>query len=159
MSDPTAPTFATLSTHAARPAGSSHAARPAVRAWRWGPALASAVALFSAACGAADDPDLAPVAVAGVDQRLTLPPGGTVELVLDGARSFDPEGAPLHWRWQAVQSPNGLTLVGRARTDLESRVKLSTPGLYVFELVVSDGLLDSAPDHLNVLVASAPEAR
>lgn len=111
-----------------------------------------ALALTAPAC-VDDSVNTPPVAVAGFDQRIQLVEGAPGEVVLDGTGSFDPDGDPVEHRWAVLRAPSGLTLLGEARTAREPRVQLTVPGLYVFELVVSDGLDTSAPDHVNVFAA------
>ncbi len=117
-------------------------------------ARGAAAALLLALAGCAtDEVNAPPVAVAGFDQRVEMPADGPAEAFLDATASFDPDGDPIEVRWAVLRAPSGLTLLGDARTAEVPRLELTVPGLYIFELVVTDGVDTSAPDHVNVLVA------
>lgn len=112
-------------------------------------ALAAASALM--ACG---DPEInqPPIAVAGADLRVELI-DDLAEVRLDGAESFDPDDDLIEWRWTVVRAPSGLQIFGESRTAAEPMLNLRAPGLYIFELIVTDGITPSAPDYVNVVVA------
>jgi len=92
-----------------------------------------------------------PVAHAGADQSVGV---GTVA-TLNGSGSYDLDGDPLTYRWSFAALPVG------------SAVKLSDPvavapsftpdvvGNYVVQLVVSDGVVESATDFVEVVGLSA----
>ncbi len=104
-------------------------------------------------CDAIIGPDnSAPIAEAGQDQE-KLPSGSTV--TLNGTSSSDPENDPLTYLWTQVSGPivtlsdptsasPSFTLPAGASTDP-----------VVFELIVNDGNLNSAPDTV-VITANAP---
>lgn len=103
----------------------------------------------------------APVADAGVDQSVDA---GT-QVTLDGSGSSDPDGDPLVYSWRWISGPSSVTV--RSSTSSQAHVTLSTPGEYVFELTVSDGMAiarDSVrvtairPNRAPTVSASAPEA-
>jgi LmbE family N-acetylglucosaminyl deacetylase len=90
-----------------------------------------------------------PVPNAGLDQSVSE--GATVQL--DGSGSHDVDGDPLSFQWVqsggvAVQlsDPNVVNPTFNAPTGLKQDAVLT------FELVVSDGGLDSTPDSVNVIV-------
>lgn len=92
----------------------------------------------------------APVAAAGPDQ-LDVPAGDLV--ALNGAASADADGHGLTYRWALVAVPAGSAA---ALSDVHSAVPTfvaDRPGEYVAQLVVSDGLVESAPD--TVLIRTA----
>lgn len=106
--------------------------------------------LLLAAAGPARAADEPPVALAGLP--FLAYPDDTVEL--DGSGSYDPEGAELNWRWTSVGGPVVPLADGDTSTP---RFTAQDPGVYSFELVVSDGAQDSAPDVVDVIVVD-PEA-
>ena len=86
-----------------------------------------------------------PVAVAGPDQ--TVSPGATV--VLDGTASSDPDSDPLAYRW-SLSRPAGSGAVLSDATVPSPGFVADVPGSYVAQLIVSDGLVDSAPDTVTI---------
>ncbi len=102
-------------------------------------------------------PNERPVAVAGSDgSDLEATVGDVLAgdgVELDGGGSYDPEGEELTFGWTIVSGPaGGARLLG----DDSSRPILATdlPGIYEVELVVSDGLDDSEPDIVEVVVST-----
>ncbi|MHC4105855.1 MAG: PKD domain-containing protein, partial [Planctomycetota bacterium] len=100
------------------------------------------------ACAAANQ---APIADGGADRY-----AGNEPLVLDGRRSFDPDSSGIAgYSWRQVSGPEAVI------TDANTaRPSISFPrSHYVqrcrFELVVSDGELDSEPDSVDVTVVPA----
>jgi len=98
--------------------------------------------------------NLAPVADAGTSQSATV--GDTV--TLDGSGSSDandPGGIyPLSYLWRFITTPDGNTA---AITPPDANVATfvpNVPGLYIVELIVNDGELDSVPSIIQVLVVS-----
>lgn len=113
--------------------------------------MIAALLLSGAGCTPDGLVNEAPVASAGPDLRLVRDQA-TVYVRLDGRGSFDPDGDPLSLRWSVVQSPAPVALSAAARQEAQPLVPLDADGLYVFELVVDDGLERSAPDFVNVWV-------
>ena len=91
-----------------------------------------------------------PVAYAGLP--IVAYPGDTV--ILDGSPSYDPEGADLSFRWTQVQ---GTTVAISLAQTANPQITLDTAGVYAFELLVSDGVLFSEPDVVDVVVVD-PDA-
>ncbi len=83
-----------------------------------------------------------PLADAGPDQTVAI--GASVQL--DGSPSSDPEGTPLQFSWDLTSKPAGSAAVLSNETSATPAFVADLPGLYVVELVVSDGVLESAPD-------------
>ncbi|BBL76617.1 PKD domain-containing protein [Methylomagnum ishizawai] len=91
-----------------------------------------------------------PVADAGGDQTAGV--GDTV--YLDGSASYDAEDADLSYRWSLVQAPQGSqATLADADTDSPSFLA-DQAGTYQVQLVVNNGVVDSAPALANI-VASA----
>jgi formylglycine-generating enzyme required for sulfatase activity len=93
-------------------------------------------------------PNRAPLANAGPDQT-SVDVGATV--LLDGTGSLDSDGGTLTYRWTA---PPGLAL--SSTTDARTSFPAVAAGTYQVSLVVSDGLLESAPDTVEVRIAAPP---
>ncbi len=124
---------------------------PPPRSTRWRATALAALLLTGAGCTPDGLINQAPVASAGRDLRVVRDQD-TVYARLDGRDSFDPDGDPLALRWSVVQSPAPVALSASLRRDPQPLVPLGADGLYVFELVVDDGLERSAPDFVNVWV-------
>ncbi|MCP4607255.1 MAG: hypothetical protein GY845_00880 [Planctomycetes bacterium] len=90
----------------------------------------------------------APVADAGPDQSTSSIPS---VITLDGSASSDPSGVPLTYHWTQTSGP-AVTL-SNADADNPTFVP-SQIGIYVFELVVNDGQLDSVPDIVGIVIGS-----
>ena len=103
--------------------------------------------------------DFRPVADAGADQLMTVIPAA---VTLDGGGSYDPDPSTiLAYNWSQV---SGMPVV----LDVNGPIARFTPetyGVFVFELVVTDGIMDSAPasvcvtldnGHLPVAEAGLP---
>ncbi|MCG3172124.1 MAG: hypothetical protein GMKNLPBB_00269 [Myxococcota bacterium] len=100
-----------------------------------------------------DKPNRAPVANAGAD--LQVSEGDDV--VLNGTQSSDPDNNPLTYRWTQTGGPT-VTLnaeVPENPTFTAPRVQPGSETLQ-FQLIVNDGLVDSAPDTVQVTVANLP---
>lgn len=83
-------------------------------------------------------------------------PGSVVvgrPVVLDATGSSDPDADPLTWRWTQTKGPGVLPDDPGAVVTFTPE----TPGLYAFELVVNDGIVDSLPAYAE-LVADPPAA-
>ena len=92
----------------------------------------------------------APVANAGADQTVLV--GATVGL--DGSGSIDVDGDALSFRW-SLTPPAGSTAVLYDPTAVKPTFEVDVPGDYVAQVIVNDGLVNSAPDTSNVNVTSA----
>jgi len=98
----------------------------------------------------------APVANAGPDQRVAR--GATVQL--DGSGSLDADGTPLSFAWTMLSRPAGSTAALLPGNSVASPTfTADVVGDYVIQLIVNDGLLDSAPDTVVVTAALAADLR
>ncbi|HEU0021682.1 MAG TPA: PKD domain-containing protein, partial [Dehalococcoidia bacterium] len=93
-----------------------------------------------------------PVAAAGEDQDVAT--GDTV--TLDGSGSADADGDSLTYAWSLITMPEGSTasLTGAATASPSFVADLA--GTYEAQLVVNDGIEDSAPDTVSIEANSAP---
>ena len=90
----------------------------------------------------------APVADAGPAQSPSV--GSTV--TLDGSGSADPDGYPLSYQWRFTSIPNGSTATLADANSVAPTFKADILGTFTLELVVSDGLLTSAPSTVTITV-------
>lgn len=97
----------------------------------------------------------APTAVAiAAEEVVNLVEGATIEL--SGAESTDPDGDDLEFLWTLVSKPEASEVEIDDPTLVEIAIVPDVAGTYVFELVVSDGELSSAPAQVEVYVNAAP---
>jgi len=87
-----------------------------------------------------------PTANAGPDQAVTT--GSTVHL--NGAGSSDPDGNPLTYAWSFVSVPAGSAAALSNAAVVNPTFAADMPGTYVVQLIVNDGLVNSAPDTVTV---------
>ncbi|TQV76944.1 PKD domain-containing protein [Aliikangiella marina] len=93
-----------------------------------------------------------PTANAGEDQSVML----SQEVTLDGSNSSDPDNDTITYRWLFVNQPDNSAVTLSNSTSVNPTFTPDLPGNYVIQLIVNDGVFDSAPDTVNVL-ADAPE--
>jgi hypothetical protein len=89
-----------------------------------------------------------PIADAGTDQSTIDIPS---VVTLDGSASYDLGGVDLNYRWNQISGP-AVTL-SDSNVDMPTFVP-SQKGIYVFELVVNDGQIDSDPDIIGIVIGS-----
>jgi hypothetical protein len=99
-----------------------------------------------------DQFDHPPVAVAGPAQTVL----GGAAVTLDGAASADPDGDALGYAWTQVSGP--AVALSDAAQAAPAFTAPTTAATLVFQLVVSDGVLVSAPAEVtvNVVPRTAP---
>ncbi|UCG55581.1 MAG: right-handed parallel beta-helix repeat-containing protein [Phycisphaerales bacterium] len=88
-------------------------------------------------------PNRKPVADAGPDRVCGAPD----RVALDGTGSFDPDPDVLIYTWRQLEGPEVVLQNGDTATPF---FDCTEEGLYVFELVVSDGIVDSEPSLVKV---------
>ena len=86
-----------------------------------------------------------PIANAG-ESKLYDP--STTSIALDGSGSFDPENMPLTYHWTQLSGWN----VQLSDPGAVNPTFTPWPGTYVFQLVVNDGLQDSQPSQVTIVV-------
>jgi hypothetical protein len=92
--------------------------------------------------------NIVPVANAGDDQAVFATVDGTAEVSLDGSGSYDEDGNDLTYLWQWTIDDVNYTAEGVNPT-------ISLPeGEHIIELIVNDGIDDSAPDQVVVTVTA-----
>ena len=92
-------------------------------------------------------PSVLPIAMAGDD---TTGEVGT-DISLDGSSSYDPEGRSLSYAWTVVQKPTDSSLTDLADgTSAATSFSPDARGVFIFNLVVNNGLTDSTPDSVIV---------
>ncbi|MEJ8812855.1 PKD domain-containing protein [Variovorax ureilyticus] len=96
--------------------------------------------------------NVAPVANAGDDVSTVVL--NTVSL--SGALSSDANaGDTLTYAWTLVSSPTGSAAVPGNTSNVTATLTPDVPGIYVVQLVVSDGTLSSVPDSVVVTAGAA----
>ncbi len=95
-----------------------------------------------------------PVAVAGDPQNVAL--GATVQL--SGAGSSDPEGASLGYFWSFTTKPVGSVADFNNANAQNPTFAPDLAGIYVAQLIVNDGALDSAPATVQINVTPPAQA-
>ena len=93
-----------------------------------------------------------PVASAGPDQTVVL--GQTVQL--DGRGSSDADRDALTYRWSFTSVPEHSTVSLATPAAAQPTFVPDVVGLYVIQLIVNDGLEDSAPSTVRVTVTAPP---
>lgn len=93
-----------------------------------------------------------PVAHAGPDQTVFF--HDTVHL--DGRGSSDVDGNPLSYRWSLTTRPAGSTATLSDTAAVQPTFVVDHPGTYVAQVMVNDGLVDSAPDTVTLTTMNRP---
>lgn len=94
-----------------------------------------------------------PTAVIGGPLAQAFGSGATKVVVLDGTGSSDPESAALTYVWRLVSRPASSTAPTFVPlTSATPTLTADKPGRYVVELIVRDGVNDSAPVQATVIL-------
>lgn len=94
-----------------------------------------------------------PVANAGINQ--TVPIGNNV--TLNGFASSDPDGNSLTYDWSFKQVPPGSTVVLSSVTAVNPSFTPDKSGIYVVQLVVNDGTINSSPSEIQITVMTSKQ--
>ncbi len=100
----------------------------------------------------AEAPEARPVANAGADVSVVA--GDSVPV--DGSLSYDPEGRELTYNWSFVQIATDSNVTSSSFSDNNTNTAnnasfiADSKGVYVLNLVVNNGLVDSDPDTVMV---------
>jgi alpha-tubulin suppressor-like RCC1 family protein len=111
------------------------------------------VAFGLAACGGSDE-NSAPVANAGPDQNVIA---GTL-VTLDGSASSDADDDLLTFTWSFTSVPESSNAGLSDAAAVNPTFTADMDGAYVLQLIVHDGLDDSAPETVTVTAATANSA-
>ncbi|NVJ62172.1 MAG: fibro-slime domain-containing protein, partial [Gammaproteobacteria bacterium] len=90
-----------------------------------------------------------PVAIVDGDKTGDL--GQT--FVLDGSASYDPEGEALAYQWMLMFAPDGSSATIDSANFEQAFFAPDKAGNYRIQLVVNDGVYNSQPAEMNILVA------
>ena len=100
-------------------------------------------------CNYPEPVNVAPTANAGADQSVYSNSVAT----LDGSLSSDPDSDVITFYWSLVSQPAGGTAVLDDSAAVTPSFTADRVGSYVFQLVVSDGKLDSLADTVTIISA------
>ncbi len=88
-----------------------------------------------------------PIAIATINSSIVQFGG---KAIMDGAGSYDPDGADLTYAWSVTLKPIGSTAALSSETDVSPTFIPDKEGRYVFSLVVSDGDLYSKESKITL---------
>ncbi|MBN1983546.1 MAG: right-handed parallel beta-helix repeat-containing protein, partial [Chitinivibrionales bacterium] len=94
--------------------------------------------------------NLLPQANAGSSATVVV--GGSI--TLDGSASTDPNGDNLTYHWSITAAPAGSTVLLSDYTAAAPQFTTNMAGEYILCLVVSDGLISSAPDQVTIVAVT-----
>jgi len=95
-------------------------------------------------------PNVSPIANAGPDQIITAPSNA---VNLNGAGSYDPDGNITAYTWILVSGP-GAIIISNANAASAAASGLE-PGIYTFQLTVTDNNGSSSTDSVSITVLPA----
>jgi len=91
-----------------------------------------------------------PVAEAGPEQTVTV----GAQVTLDGSGSNDADDNPLTYAWSFTSVPDTSTAVLADPLTVSPSFTADVLGLYVAQLIVNDGTVDSDPDTVNIVAVT-----
>ena len=98
------------------------------------------------------NPNQPPIADAGPSYAVV--PGDRA--ILDGSASSDPEGGALAYRWTLVSRPPTSSAALVDATSVTALLVPDKKGIYRAQLVVNDGVLNSAPAFVEITAVNRP---
>jgi hypothetical protein len=118
----------------------------------------SAPTAFTVTVGTAITPKAVPTAMVKGPTGVVRPDPATglAKVTLDGSQSSDPDKKALKYNWKCLTATGGATNI--TISSIVSPVVTLPAGVYRIELVVNNGVADSAPFALTVTVNAAPTA-
>jgi hypothetical protein len=93
-----------------------------------------------------------PIANAGASIDIAT----NVITTLDGSKSIDSDNNTLRYKWAIKSKPEGSAIVLNKNTTVAPTFTPDYEGVYVFSLIVNDGILDSAESLVRVTAAVSP---
>jgi hypothetical protein len=75
-------------------------------------------------------------------------------ITLDGSSSTDANLDPLTYQWGLVCAPSGSQAVITNANSVQASIVPDRPGIYVVQLIVNDGFVNSIPDTAEIRVVS-----
>ena len=94
--------------------------------------------------------NLPPVSIPGPDRTVSA----SSNVTLDGSASYDPDGSIVAYAWVQISGSGGVTIVG-ANTAKPTLYGLK-PGVYVFQLTVTDNLGATNSAQITITVTNSP---
>jgi hypothetical protein len=93
-----------------------------------------------------------PIADAGPDQTAQI----NELITLDGSGSFDADGDSLSFLWSLIAVPDGSSAMLSDPAIVNPTFDVDVAGTYVAQLIVNDGMVDSAPDTVTINWGNSP---
>jgi hypothetical protein len=93
-----------------------------------------------------------PIADAGPDQTAQI----NDLITLDGSGSFDADGDSLSFLWSLIAVPDGSSAMLSDPAIVNPTFDVDVAGTYVAQLIVNDGMVDSAPDTVTINWGNSP---
>ncbi|WP_146183912.1 hypothetical protein [Limnohabitans sp. MMS-10A-192] len=93
-----------------------------------------------------------PIANAGASIEVAT----NVITTLDGSKSLDSDNNSLNYKWTIKSKPEGSIISINKSTSAKANFTPDYEGIYIFSLIVNDGLLDSAESLVRVTATVSP---